>query len=194
MGQLTKIIVITDGDELASKAVCEAGKRLNLRTISASAGNPTPLKGEELVGLIKKAKSEPVLVMVDDCGHPGKGQGEDILDYLNSHHDIEILGVVAVAANVKSVEGVEVDFSIDCNGNIVKVPVDKEGVPEAKSHTRVEGDTVDVLNEINVPVIIGIGDIGKMNGRDSFQTGARITTKAIEEILSRSGVYEKATH
>ncbi len=194
MDKTHKIIVITDGDEIASKAVSKAGKNLNLRTISASAGNPTPLKGKELVDLIMKAKSEPVLVMVDDCGNPSMGKGEDILLYLSKDPKIEILGVIAVAANVKSVQGVEVDFSIDRSGNVVNIPVNKEGELEAKSHTRVEGDTVDILNEINVPLVVGIGDIGKMSGHDSSETGARITTKAIEEILARSGVYEEATH
>lgn len=183
-----KIIVVTDGDKRACKAVEEAGKRLHLRTISASAGNPSPLMGAELVDLIQQAPHDPVLVMVDDCGNPKMGDGETVLRYLGNHPDLEILGVVAVAANAPEVDGVEVDVSIDCNGNLIQGPVYKNGTPEPDGHRLVEGDTVDVLNEMQVPIVIGIGDIGKMNGKDSSAKGSTVTTRAIQEILNRSGV------
>jgi stage V sporulation protein AE len=38
---------------------------------------------------------------------------------------------------------------------------------------------------------VGIGDIGKMAGKDSYEIGAPITKKAIEIILERSGFHEK---
>lgn len=190
----TKIIVLTDGDSMAQKAVEVAGKQLDLRTISASAGNPSPLSGDQLVALIQKASHDPVLVMVDDCGHPGQGKGEHLLQFLGDHPEIEILGVIAVAANCQSVNGIKIDFSIDQAGKVVEVPVDKDGRREATGHRYVEGDTVDVLNEMHVPMIVGIGDIGKMHGLDSYKEGAQVTTKAVQEILNRSGVDEKATH
>lgn len=188
MGSKRRIIVVTDGDKRAQEAVERAGKNLHLRTISASAGNPTPLMGEELLLLIQQAKHDPVLVMVDDCGNPATGYGEQALEYLANHSDIEILGVVAVAANAEEVDGVKVDFSVSRDCKIVDGPVLKDGQPEALGHLYVEGDTVDILNDIDVPLIVGIGDIGKMDGRDSQATGCAITTRAIQEILNRSGV------
>jgi stage V sporulation protein AE len=47
---------------------------------------------------------------------------------------------------------------------------------------------VDVLNDIDVPFIVGIGDIGKMDKADDIGRGCPITRKAIEEILIRSGI------
>lgn len=190
----TKIIVLTDGDSMAQKAVEVAGKQLDLRTISASAGNPTPLSGEELIALIQKASHDPVLVMVDDCGNPGYGKGEHVLEFLGTHPEIEILGVIAVAANCQSVDGIKVDFSVDQTGKVVEGPVDKDGRSEAIGHRYIEGDTVDILNGMHIPMIVGIGDIGKMHGLDSYKNGAHVTTKAVQEILNRSGLYEKATH
>ena len=64
----------------AARRVAEnVAQRLGLRCISASAGNPTPLSGPELVALIKQAVHDPVLVMVDDKGDPGTGPGEEAL-------------------------------------------------------------------------------------------------------------------
>lgn len=183
-----RIIVVTDGDQNARRAVEKAGQQLHLRTISASAGNPTPLYGSELVDLIKEAPRDPVLVMVDDCGNPKAGFGEEVLKSLGSHPEIEILGVVAVASNAPYVDGVEVDFSVDRDCNIIAGPVFKDGLPEPEGHLRVEGDTVDVLNQMKVPIIVGIGDIGKMDGHDSACTGSSVTTRAIREILNRSGL------
>ncbi|AZR72314.1 stage V sporulation protein AE [Anoxybacter fermentans] len=193
MNPKIRVIIITDGDNIACRAVEEAGRKLNLRTISASKGNPTPLQGEELVALIKQVKKDPVLVMVDDCGNPRLGQGEKILQYLDNHPDIDILGVVAVAANSPNVKGVEVNFSIDQGGNKVKGSVDKYGIPEPEGHRFIEGDTVDILNGMDVPIIVGIGDIGKMQA-DSIENGVYVTTRAILEILNRSGIYEKTTY
>lgn len=183
-----RVIVVTDGDKNAQKAVEKAGKQLHLRTISASAGNPTPLSGPDLVALVKEAPHDPVLVMVDDCGNPKIGYGEEVLRYLGTHPEIEILGVVAVASNAPYVDGVQIDFSVDRDCNIIPGPVFKNGMPEPEGHLRVEGDTVDVLNQMHVPCIVGIGDIGKMGGHDSVKKGCSVTTRAIQEILNRSGI------
>lgn len=189
-----KIIIITDGDQIACRAIEEAGKRLNLRTISASRGNPTRLSGAEFVHLLKQVKKDPALVMVDDCGNPNEGNGEKIIRYLSDHPDIEVLGVLAVASNQQSVQGVEIDFSIDRFGEIIRSPVDKEGNSESSGHKFVEGDTVGVLRSLNFPLVVGIGDIGKMDGADGIRKGAKITTKAIQEILNRSGIYAETAH
>ena len=187
MSDQWEIIVITDGDKIACRAVEAAGKRLQLRTITSSQGNPTPLSGKDLVKLIKQTPHCPVLVMVDDCGNPHQGKGEEVLLSLDAHPEIKIIGVVAVAANIQQVQGIEVDFSINASCQIVSGPVDKYGQVEALGNRYVEGDTVDVLNKLSIPLVVGIGDLGKMDGQDSTDCGACITTKAIQEILTRSG-------
>lgn len=187
-----RIIIVTDGDKMAQKTVEEAGRRLSLRTISASSGNPTVLTGPEIVKLIKLAPKDPILVMVDDCGNPNTGPGEEVLSYLSQHPDIEIMGVVAVASNCEGVQGVEPDYSIDRHGHLVNGPVYKDGIAEEAGHRLIEGDTVDILNRLNIPFIIGIGDIGKMDGCDSCWTGSNVTTRAIQEILNRSGEHGEA--
>jgi len=64
--------------------------------------------------------------------------------------------------------------------------VNKLGHPEEKGNRFLEGDTVDVINQLEIPVIIGTGDTGKMDFADDYQKGAPITTKALLEILNRS--------
>lgn len=180
-----QVIIVTDGDSVAGKTVEKVGKQLNLRTISASIGNPTPIDGQTLIDYILEAKGEPVLVMVDDCGNPAYGQGEALIQHMANHPDLDILGAVAVASNAPGVEGVEVDCSIDCMANLVDVPVDKKGNPEAAGHKYVEGDTVDVLAQLDIPLIIGVGDIGKVKADHGK---ARATARAVQEILNRSGI------
>ncbi|MCL4426587.1 MAG: stage V sporulation protein AE [Firmicutes bacterium] len=176
-----RIIVITDGDEVAQQAVRLAGKKLGLRVISRSGGNPTPLEGAEIAALIKKAPFDPVLVMVDDRGRRYQGQGERALAYLAADPEIEILGVLAVAANTEGAQGTAVSFSIDNRGEVVAGAVDKDG--HEVGNPTLKGDTVDVLNEIQVPLIVGIGDVGKNGGRDAIRRGVPITVRAIREIL-----------
>ncbi|MEX2105189.1 MAG: stage V sporulation protein AE [Bacilli bacterium] len=182
-----KIIIITDGDNVARHVVEEVAKQIGGRCISSSGGNPTKLRGASIVDQIKKAKHDPVLVMVDDNGRFEKGDGEKALEIIANHPDIEVLGAIAVASNAWNVAGVDVNFSIDCNGNITDFGVDKEGSPISKNILHIYGDTVDVLQQLNIPYIVGIGDIGKMNGRDHIRYGAPITRKAVELILERSG-------
>lgn len=179
-----RVILLTDGDHAARRVAEKAAQRLGLRCISASAGNPTPLSGPELVALIKQAVHDPVLVMVDDKGDPGTGPGEEALRYICEHPDIRVLGAVAVASNTKQGRGVEVDLSVDRHGRVLAGPVDKDGAPRRKG--RLRGDTVDMLNRLSVPVIVGVGDPGKMDGADDLEAGCEITTRAITEILERS--------
>ena len=183
-----KIIFITDGDNWARQTIEAAGKRLGLPTISASAGNPTPLPPAALRQEIKEAPGEPVLVMADDGGEPRKGHGERLLEAFLRDDGFAVLGVIAVAANTKKVAGVPVNFSITREGRVHRGPVDKEGRPEPPGQKRLEGDTVDVLNGLQVPIVVGIGDIGKTSPLDRADEGARITTRVIEEILKYNGL------
>ena len=45
--------------------------------------------------------------------------------------------------------------------------------------------TVYCLDQLDVPIIVGIGDIGKMNRKDDVEKGSPITMKAVELILER---------
>lgn len=183
-----KVIVVTDGDRVAGKAVQVAAKNVGARFISLTTGNPTPLLGTEVVKLIKEAPRDPVVILVDDKGKCGFGKGESILKYVAEQQDLEIIGVVAVASNTSNTCGVKVDESVTKDGQIIKEPVDKLGIPEKKGHKYLEGDTVDVLKDLNIPVVVGTGDTGKMDFKDDYCKGAPITTKALLEIINRSGL------
>ncbi|WP_432408776.1 stage V sporulation protein AE [Wukongibacter sp. M2B1] len=185
MEKKRKIIIVTDGDGFAKRAVETATTNIGGRCISSSAGNPTPIRGKEIVNFIKQAKHDPVVVMVDDRGHNRTGKGEEALEYLVNHRDIEVLGVIAVASNTHYVNGVDVDFSITSDGEIIDGAVNKSG--EKTNEKTLFGDTVDVLSEYSIPLIVGIGDIGKMDGKDDCEIGAPIITKAMEEIITRRG-------
>jgi stage V sporulation protein AE len=180
-----KVILVTDGDWIAKGAVETAARNIGARCISGSAGNPTPLRGPALVEKIQSAPREPVVVMLDDKGYHGMGRGEEALSYLCGHPEIEVLGVLAVASNTQNVNGCKVDASINCDGQWVSGPVDKLG--EAALAPLQNGDTLEVIDSLNVPVVIGIGDIGKMDGADDVKKGAPLTTKALRTIMERSG-------
>lgn len=190
MEKKRKIILVTDGDSVAQRAVERAVRNIGGRCISRSGGNPTPLCGNEIVELIKTAKYDPVVVMVDDKGSSRTGNGEWALYEIVNHPDIEVLGIIAVASNTPNVEGIEVDFSITCDGKIIRGAVDKEGLP--REGKVLYGDTVDIIGKCEVPLVIGIGDIGKMDGRDDCEIGAPIITKAMDEILNRSGYWNES--
>ncbi|MGE5582634.1 MAG: stage V sporulation protein AE [Bacillota bacterium] len=181
-----KIVVITDGDRIAQKVVEKVARNVHGRAISLSGGNPTLASAEKISQAIKETPRDPVLVMVDDCGDKGAGPGERVLQSLAKDPELEILGVVAVASNTAHVEGIPVTASVARDGSIVDSPVDKDGFPEPKGHYKVEGDTVDVLNSLNIPLVIGVGDLGKMEDADLVEDGAKITTIAVEEVLKRS--------
>lgn len=181
-----KIIVLTDGDRVAKKVVEKVAQNIGGRAISMSAGNPTPVTGSEIAAVVKETPYDPVLVMVDDCGSGHKGRGEKALEELANDPELDILGIIAVASDTSNVEGVPVAVSVSRQGEVVSGPVDKIGNPEPEGHSKVEGDTVDVINQLHVPVVIGLGDLGKMDDADLVEEGAKITTLAVEEILKRS--------
>ncbi|WP_286886404.1 stage V sporulation protein AE [Aneurinibacillus sp. UBA3580] len=186
-----RIIIITDGDIVARDTVEEVARRIGGRCISRSSGNPTPLTGPQIVTLIKRAKHDPVLVMFDDNGDMRMGKGEEALYYVAKHPDIEVLGAIAVASKTKGALGVKADICIDRYGRKVKRPVNKNGFVEAGSEAYIIGDTVDVLNMLHIPVIVGIGDIGKMKGKDEACVGCPVTISAVQFILQKSGYFQK---
>jgi stage V sporulation protein AE len=176
-----RVIIVTDGDDMAKKAVEEAARNIGGRCISLSAGNPTVLSGQKIVELIKTAKYDPVVVMVDDRGDIGMGYGEKAMNIIMKDEGIKLIGIVAVASNTQRAKGVMVDCSVDKYGNIVNKAVDKDG--NSKKNRVLKGDTVNMLSAVEVPFIVGIGDPGKMDGKDNITIGAPIITKAMEEIL-----------
>lgn len=190
MSKKRKAILITDGDDYARKAVELVAKEVGGRCISMSHGNPSVLTGPEIVKLIKKTPYDPVLVMFDDSGFVGEGMGEKALKYVAKHEDIEVLGVIAVASKTRQEEWTRVDFSIDQNGELTPYGVDKYGIQEMEIG-RMNGDTVYSLDELDFPIIIGVGDIGKMGKKDHIDVGSPITKKAVEVILERSGFYDR---
>jgi len=190
MCEKRKVIFITDGDIVAKEVIEQVAKTIGGRCISRSSGNPTPFSGSQLVEMIKSTPYDPVLVMFDDNGRGNKGEGEKAMEFIAKHPDMEVLGVVAVASNTKFVEGTTIDFSIDRNGRVVENGVNKDG-ETVGGPLRIYGDTVDILDKLDLPVVVGIGDIGKMGGRDHVKYGSPITLKAIQTILERGEQYEK---
>lgn len=191
MNMKRQVILITDGDEYAKHAIELVAKEIGGRCISQSGGNPSLFTGEEIVKMIKSAPSDPVFVMFDDSGFVGEGRGEQALMYVAKHNDIEVLGVLAVSSNTHDREWAKVDVSIDRNGNLTPYGVDKFGEPDLELQ-RINGDTVYCLDQLDVPIIVGIGDIGKMGKVDHYKNGAPITMEAIKLILERSGFYGRS--
>jgi stage V sporulation protein AE len=186
MAEKRKVIFITDGDEYARRAVELAAREIGGRCISMSHGNPSHLSGAEIVSLIKKSPYDPVLVMFDDSGYVGEGAGEAVMRYVAGDCDVEILGVIAVASKSRHKEWTKVDISIDRDGQLTPYGVDKNGFVEYEMG-RITGDTVYCVDELHAPIVVGIGDIGKMAGKDDYKKGAPITKLAIQIILERSG-------
>lgn len=180
------VILITDGDDYARKSIEHIANEIGGRCISLSHGNPSTLDGPLLVKLIKKAPHDPVFVMFDDSGFVGEGAGERALKYVSAHKDIEVLGIIAVAAKTRQAEWAKVDVCIDRDGELTPYGVDKYGLQEMEKG-RLYGDTVYCLDEIDVPIKVGIGDIGKMAKKDHYEIGSPITKKAVELVLERSG-------
>ncbi|KPV43527.1 stage V sporulation protein AE [Alicyclobacillus ferrooxydans] len=183
-----RVILVTDGDTFARRALEIAAKQLKMRVISRTAGNPTRLSGTEIVHFVKQAAYDPVLVMFDDNGDGNQAGGEQALHVICNHPDIEVMGALAVASNTSLVKGVGIDFSIDADGHTVSTGVDKDGHPIHRY--MVFGDTVDALRDLNLPVIIGIGDLGKMSGSDSPERAAPVTTAALRQLME---AYEART-
>ena len=176
-----KVIIVTDGDEVARHAVETATKKIGGRCISMSAGNPSQFSGAEIVEVVMQAAHDPVVVMFDDNGNQNRGYGEKALSSLSVYPQIEIIGAVAVASGAHPEHGTKVNFSIDKLGKKINYGVDKDGANTGIDE--VFGDTIGVLNELDIPIIVGLGDPGKMNGLDDPLKGAPITTKALREIV-----------
>lgn len=193
MEEVKRVILVTDGDDFARKSLETVAKEIGGRCISLSHGNPSHISGPEIVKHIKRAKQDPILVMFDDSGFIGEGQGEKVLKYVASHEDIEVLGIIAVASKTRKEEWTKVDVCIDRDGVLTANGVDKYGIQEMEVG-RLYGDTVYCLDELDVPIIVGIGDIGKMAKKDDFKTGSPITKKAVEIILERSGYDDKRSN
>jgi stage V sporulation protein AE len=188
-----RVIFITDGDLYALRVVEHAANMIGGRCISQSWGNPTKKSGEELAEMIRKTPHDPVLVMFDDCGFKGEGPGEQAMRYIHNQPDFEIIGAVAVASKTHFAEWTKVHCSMDRYGELTEFGIDKSGLADLETG-RINGDTVYILDELNLPFIIGVGDIGKMAGFDAVEKGAPITLKAINLILERSeshGKYKK---
>lgn len=183
------VIIVTDGDLCAKKAIEIATKNIQGRCISRSSGNPTELTGLQIVEFIKKADHDPVVVMVDDKGDTQKGYGEQAMEYIINCPEINVLGVIAVASNTRDVKGIKIDCSVDKNGYIIKKAVNKNG--NEKKDKIIKGDTLDVLNKMKIPIIVGVGDPGKMDGYDNCYIGAPIITKALEKILEYNNYKNK---
>lgn len=180
-----RVILITDGDKVAKRAVEVAASNIGGRCISMSAGNPTRLTGSEIVKLIKLAQHDPVVVMVDDKGRRGMGRGERAMEVLLDNKDIEVLGVVAVSSNGRDCNGLDVTCSITKSGEVIEGAVDKYG--NDMQSDRICGDTLSILKKKEGILIVGIGDPGKMDFNDEISKGAPITTKALQEVLRRGG-------
>ena len=180
-----KVILVTDGDKVAQAAVEIAASNIGGRSIPASAGNPTLLTGKEIVEKAKKAEHDPVVVMVDDRGEKGEGPGEKAMNAILKDENVDVIGIVAVSSNGKDCNGVNVTCSITREGEIINGGVDKNG---NNIHTNfICGDTLSILKNKKNMVIVGIGDPGKMDYSDEVSRGAPITTKALKEIIKRSG-------
>lgn len=185
-----RVILVTDGDIYAQRTIEYVAKEVGGSCISQSQGNPTRLSGSKLVNLIRQSLQDPVFIMFDDSGVIGEGAGEQALRYVATHPSIEVLGILAVASNTHHYEWTRVDVSIDRYGYLTEYGVDKYGLADVEMG-RINGDTVYCLDSLQVPIVVGIGDIGKMCSNDEITKGSPITKQAVELILERSGYYAK---
>jgi stage V sporulation protein AE len=177
------VIVVTDGDHTAWEAIRDACEALDCYALRASMGNPTPLDGDALVEAVVRTGRSPVVVMVDDQGASDRGPGEEALKTFLESPRVHVLGVVAVASHTPGVDGVTPDFSIDATGERVSGAVNKEGDQAGRV---LRGDTVDVLAEADPALtVVGLGDPGKMGGRDRPERGEPATRAAIAALLKR---------
>jgi stage V sporulation protein AE len=124
--------------------------------------------------------------MFDDSGFLGEGAGERALRYVATHPQTDVLGVIAVASKTHQSEWTKVHVTVDRDLQVSSHGVDKSGIQEMDIG-RINGDTVYCLDELHFPLIVGIGDIGKMARKDDVKSGAPITSKAVEIILERNG-------
>lgn len=185
-----RVILVTDADCTAKDAVETAAKRVGSRCISLSGcrhPEDVRLTPQDIEELVHSAEHDPIVLMVDDEGHVGEGVGEAVIRHLAQAPGIEILGVVAVASNTVEAHPINVQASITRHGEVVSGAVNKGGDLDGTG-SALQGDTTEVLEELGIVNIVGIGDPGKMGHADSPQHGAEITTKALQEVLKRSGL------
>lgn len=185
---MRRVVIVTDADCKAVAAVEKAAENVGARCISLSGcrhpedDHWTP---EEIEELILSTPHDPVLVLVDDEGERGEGWGERVVRHLAASPQLKVLGVVAVASDLDG-EGARVDLSVTADGEVIQGPVDKEGRTSPERGERLKGDTVENLDEVNLPVVIGLGDPGKMNYADDAKKGAPLTTRAIRLVLEKA--------
>lgn len=182
---MKKVICITDGDAYAFQAIQHVARKFHAFCVKETFGNPTELTGGEVYRLIEAAPTELVFALFDDSGTIGVGSGERALLHIVRHPNVQVLGILAVASHTRNLEYSKVDMCIDRFGIRTGNGVDKDGFQEMEAH-RINGDTVYILDQLEVPIIVGIGDIGKMGGFDSIEKGCPVTTKAIALILKRN--------
>ncbi|WP_226034630.1 stage V sporulation protein AE [Aquibacillus saliphilus] len=186
MAKRKKVIIITDGDKYAKRTLDYLATQIGGTCLSYLSDNPTSVTSGQVVRAVHNAKSEPVYVLIDDAGVTGVGAGEKVLLALHNDSSTEIIGAIAVAAHTKNMEWTRFTLAIDNDGELIPNGVDKEGVP-IPDLGRINGDTVYSLDQLQLPIVIAIGDIGKMYGKDDIKKGSPITRKAIELILERGG-------
>lgn len=181
------VIVVADGDNNARRAVEAAGQKVGARVISSSGGNPTAISPAQAVSLIRQAAHGPVVVMADDSGHPRAGEGEQLILEILRQPDMRVLGLLVPAISDKlNACAIRVDCSVTADGSVIDGGVDKAGQPTGR-HV-VYSDTVYALRNRKLPFpVVGIGDIGKMHWKDDYKIGAPVTTRALKEIIKRSG-------
>ncbi|MBB6448977.1 stage V sporulation protein AE [Geomicrobium halophilum] len=179
-----RIICVTDGDGVAVKAVTAATRALGLGCVLQSAGNPTDCTYDQLLENVMNSQYEVTVILFDDAGQPYEGRGEEYMIRLTYEHEIKIIGALAVASAERSGDWTKVDISIDRYKHLSEWGVDKEGFPDIEEN-RIHGDTVYSLDQLQIPYIVGIGDLGKMGGRDDPKRGSPVTQTALQLILKR---------
>ncbi|WP_053219337.1 stage V sporulation protein AE [Virgibacillus senegalensis] len=181
-----KVIIITDGDEYAKKTIDYLSREIGGTCLSYLSDNPTHVTENQVTEAIMAAEEEPVYVLIDDGGAPGPGAGEKILLALAANEKVQIIGAIAVASHTKNAEWTRFTLAIDQDGELTSYGISKEGIPIPEIG-RINGDTIYALDQVDIPVVVAIGDIGKMQGKDDVKVGSPITRKAIEIILERGG-------
>lgn len=94
--------------------------------------------------------------MFDDSGYIGEGSGEQAMKVVAGHPDIDVLGVIAVASKTRREEWTKVDICIDRDGNLTPNGVDKYGAEEFELG-KITGDTVYCIDQLHVPIVVGMG-------------------------------------
>ncbi|SDD45907.1 stage V sporulation protein AE [Terribacillus halophilus] len=183
---MKKVILITDGDAYAKRSIDYLAEILGGTSLSYLADNPMTIDAQSMKNAIHTADDEPVYVLLDDGGVPGIGNGEKLLLAIADDPEIDVIGALAVAAHTQNREWSRVSFSIDQDGELQPFGVDKEGVI-TEEFGRINGDTVYLLDQLDIPLVIAIGDIGKMHGKDAIELGSPITEQALRIILEREG-------